>query len=75
LDQCQLTFTNDGNIIYGVKIEREDHSNADGALHFRQADTSFVVIDNLDDYSSIATIELKRYTEKKQRTTFVLMCT
>lgn len=60
LDQCQLTFTNDGNIIYGVKIEREDTSHADGSTAFRHSDTSFVVIDNLDDYSSIATIELKR---------------
>lgn len=60
LDQCQLTFTNDGSIIYGVKIEREEHPNSDGTVTFRQADTSFVVIDNCDDYSSIATIELKR---------------
>lgn len=60
LDQCQLTFTNDGNIIYGVKIEREQ-LQADGTSAYKPGDTSFVVLDNLDDYSGIATIELKRY--------------
>jgi HIV-1 Vpr-binding protein len=61
LDQCLLKFTNDGSVIYGVKIEREEHPSGDGTISFRYSDTSFVVVDNLDDYSSIATIELKRY--------------
>lgn len=60
LDQCSLTFTNDGQIIYGIKIDREEHPSADNQMTYRGGDTSFVVIDNLDDYSSIATIELKR---------------
>jgi len=61
LDQCQLTFTNDGNIIYGVKMAREELVGSDSSPSLRIADSSFVVIDNLDDYSSIATIELKRH--------------
>jgi HIV-1 Vpr-binding protein len=52
-DQSWLTFTNDGNVIYGIKSSRE---TTDG---FKTGDTSFVTLD-AGDYSSIGTIELKR---------------
>ena len=59
-DQCLLTFTNDSNIVYGYKIEREERPKEDAPNVFLHGDTSFIVMDN-SDYSSIATIDLKRY--------------
>lgn len=53
LDQCYITFTSDGNVLYGIKADRE---TSDG---FRTSDTSFVTLD-ASDYSQIATIELKK---------------
>ncbi|ODN04546.1 Protein mahjong [Orchesella cincta] len=61
LDQCLLQFSNDCNILYGYKIDREETSGADNTMQYRHGDTSFVVLDNYADYSSIATIELKRH--------------
>jgi len=48
-----LVFTNDGEIIYGTKCEKETQ---DG---YKIADTSFVTLD-ATDYERIGTIELKR---------------
>lgn len=61
LDQCVLQFSNDCNIIFGYKsFDREDQTNNPENSQYRIGDTSFVVLDNYADYSSIATIELKR---------------
>lgn len=59
LDQCLVQFSNDSSIIYAYKIDREEHGT-DNPVQYRNGDTSFVVLDNYSDYSSIATIELKR---------------
>lgn len=60
LDQCHIQFSNDNSIIYAYKVDREENNGTDNSMQFRQGDTSFVVVDNYSDYSSIATIELKR---------------
>ena len=52
LDQCQITFSNRGNIIYGVTLEQETE---DGEKY----ESSFKTLD-AKDYSSIATIETRR---------------
>ena len=53
LDQCQVTFSNNGDIIYGVTLEIETD---DGEKY----DSAFKTFDS-HDYSSIATIGKPRF--------------
>ncbi len=52
LDQCQVTFSNSGDIIYAVHLEEE---GKDEPMY----DSSFKTLD-AGDYSPIATIDVKR---------------
>jgi DDB1- and CUL4-associated factor 1 len=53
LDQCQVTFSSSGDIIYAVHLEEE------GAKEEQMYDSSFKTLD-ASDYSSIVTFDVKR---------------
>ena len=52
LDQCKIVFNNAGNIIFGLQLEQEYDDEQTFETSFRTFDCS--------DYSSIATIEVKK---------------
>lgn len=52
LDQCQVTFSASGDVIYAVHLEEESREEP-------MYDSSFKTLDS-GDYSSIATIDVKR---------------
>jgi HIV-1 Vpr-binding protein len=52
LDQCQVTFSASGDVIYAVHLEEEGRDEP-------MYDSSFKTLDS-GDYSSIATIDVKR---------------
>lgn len=52
LDQCKIVFNNAGNVIFGLQLEQEYDDEQKFETSFRTFDCS--------DYSSIATIEVKK---------------